>query len=618
MDHRFDIRGRTSPSLSRLVQALAFVAGCLGAGAAGAATTSVQLNVSGTGSLAAVGAGVDGVQDPELDGGIAALESEAAEANGSVESGGHWLNRSIAKAIGTGPTVSSSRRAKSNPELALTVDGLNFRQQRLANGGNQFSVEPPDQALCVGNGYVLESVNDVIEVFDTQGNAVSGVTDLNTFYGYAPAITRTASPLRFGPSITDPICHYDADTQRWFVVVLTLDRAGPTTTALSGRNHLDIAVSDTSSPLGSWRIYSLPVQNDGSQGTPVHANCPCIGDYPHIGADANALVLTTNEFPFSGGFNAAQIYVLPKRALAGGSASQVLLFDTSDNLFEGTPGFTVWPAISPAGSYASVGNGTAYLLSSQAVFADSGVDNRLRVWALTNTASLNGATPAVGLVTAATLVDAYAVPPPIVQRSGDYPQGQSQGRPEGLIDGNDSRMQQVSYANGKLWGALDTAVGVDGAQRVGIAYFALIPQWNGGSLAAKVAIQGKLALDANSLTRPALAVLPSGRGVIGFTVVGPDYFPGAGYAGLDAKIGAGDIHLAFAGLGPQDGFSEYGGRPRWGDYGAAATDGNAIWVASEYIGQTCTLAIYNATLGSCGGTRTSLGNWGTRISKLTP
>ena len=28
-------------------------------------------------------------------------------------------------------------------------------------------------------------------------------------------------------------------------------------------------------------------------------------------------------------------------------------------------------------------------------------------------------------------------------------------------------------------------------------------------------------------------------------------------------------------------------RPRWGDYGAAAVDGNSVWIASEYIGGAC-------------------------------
>jgi hypothetical protein len=87
----------------------------------------------------------------------------------------------------------------------------------------------------------------------------------------------------------------------------------------------------------------------------------------------------------------------------------------------------------------------------------------------------------------------------------------------------------------------------------------------------------------------------------------------------------GPIHVAAAGLGPADGFTSYKAfvgdppRTRWGDYGAAVTDGNTIWIASEWIGQTCTLEQYlTGAIGSCGGTRTSLGNWSTRISKLDP
>jgi hypothetical protein len=97
-----------------------------------------------------------------------------------------------------------------------------------------------------------------------------------------------------------------------------------------------------------------------------------------------------------------------------------------------------------------------------------------------------------------------------------------------------------------------------------------------------------------------------------------------------ARTRRSDIHVIAEGKGPQDGFTEYNAfassgtaRPRWGDYGAAvATSDNTIWVANEYIAQTCTLAQYypnapsTAGLGSCGGTRGTLGNWATRISAV--
>ena len=54
------------------------------------------------------------------------------------------------------PKVASSVLAAANPAVQLSLQGLNHRDQRLANGGNQFSLEPPDQALCVGNGFTVE------------------------------------------------------------------------------------------------------------------------------------------------------------------------------------------------------------------------------------------------------------------------------------------------------------------------------------------------------------------------------------------------------------------------------------------------------------------------------
>ena len=188
---------------------------------------------------------------------------------------------------------------------------------------------------------------------------------------------------------------------------------------------------------------------------------------------------------------------------------------------------------------------------------------------------------------------------------------------EGFLDSNDTRVQQVYAANGLLFTALDTAATVGGADRAGIAWFVLDPH------RAQVVNQGVLAAKDANITYPAVAVTASGRGVMAFTLVGPDAFPSAGYASIDAVRGAGDIHVAAAGQGPQDGFTEYHAfappfRPRWGDYGAAAADGRSVWLASEYIGQSCTFDEYVATGFTCGNTRTALANWGTRISRVTP
>jgi hypothetical protein len=108
-----------------------------------------------------------------------------------------------------------------------------------------------------------------------------------------------------------------------------------------------------------------------------------------------------------------------------------------------------------------------------------------------------------------------------------------------------------------------------------------------------------------------------------FTVVGTDYYPSAGYAAL-SNAGVGSVHIAAAGAGPEDGFSNYklfGNPPgtvreRWGDYGAAFPVGSNVWIASEFIDQSCTLSTYEQTNFRCGNTRTALANWSTRISEV--
>ncbi len=615
---------------SRLGVAVCAVLTGIGFPVAAYAAGPVQIVVQngGSGGAGSGDVGPDGVQADEVD--PATIGDDADSSSSDGLSGGAVTNRSIVVGSGTGPTVNGSARAKSNPEIALSFDAITFRQQRLANGGNQFSIEPPDQGLCAGNGYVLESVNDLIHVYDTAGNLLRTV-DLNSFYGYAAAINRTTGA--FGPETTDPSCLFDVDTQRWFHVILTLDRVG-TTSALAGTNHLDIAVSDSANPLGSWTIYRIPAQNNGTDGTPDHhcARGFCLGDYPHIGADASGFYVTTNEFSlFGSGFTGAQVYAMSKRALESGAASiAVFLFDTSDPSVtpDGIPGFTVWPAQSPDGT---LSGGTEFLLSSEAVFFGS--SDRIRLWSITNTFSLDTSSPAIALTSRYLPVAAYAIPPKSNQKPGDYPLGQclsdtvtncwrsflaapAPPQPLQKLDSNDSRMQQVYYANGKLWAALDTAITLDGVNKAGIEYFVLNPS------SGVVFQNGYVAVPGNNVTYPAVAATSSGRGVIAFTLVGDDHYPSAGYASLDAKVGAGPVHVAAEGVGPEDGFAAYKPlsgttRQRWGDYGAAAAVGDDLWIASEYIGQTCTLAQFMSSGFSCGGTRTSFGNWYTRISKLS-
>ena len=80
---------------------------------------------------------VSGVPD-EID---AAVNGGDADGNGADGAGIIGLNRSLAGTT-TGHGNPTSSKPKSNPVLDIHFQGLNFHDQRFANGGNQFSVEP--------------------------------------------------------------------------------------------------------------------------------------------------------------------------------------------------------------------------------------------------------------------------------------------------------------------------------------------------------------------------------------------------------------------------------------------------------------------------------------------
>jgi len=235
--------------------------------------------------------------------------------------------------------------------------------------------------------------------------------------------------------------------------------------------------------------------------------CPCLGDYPHIGADAYGFYITTNSYPWGpGDFDGAQIYAFSKSQLAAAAANVTMVHIDTTGLVTANspvaqvePGFTVWPAQSPGtDSFQLSAGGTEYFLSSNAGEEASGAafngsSTDLVVWTLINTSSLDTASPALSLGTKVLTVGQYGIPPKQKQPGSgtlattDTPQGYCINDTTTLLfngqtgcwrllfggqpahnevisrpDSNDTRMQQVMYANGKLWGALDTALNPDG------------------------------------------------------------------------------------------------------------------------------------------------------------
>jgi hypothetical protein len=469
---------------------------------------------------------------------------------------------------------------------AFGFDGMNAIDSGLVNG---FIVEPPDQGLCAGNGFVMEAINVSLAVYDpSSGALLAGPVAINTFFN-----------LDLAQFTSDPRCVFDTTTRRWFVTLLQID-IDPSTGNVTNHSHGLIAISSTSSPLSTFSIFAIDTTDDGTNGTQNHAGCPCFGDQPLIGADRNGFFYSTNEFSITaltgGGpvfANGAQVYAMSKKLLAGGQSPTVVHFGDIP-LTQGHLARSLQPALSALtgnGDIEKADRGVEYFVS-HLNFTHT-LDNRIAVWAISDTRTLKNATPHVELTNTIIKSEVYGDPPSATQKAGPNPFGASQvpPQPEGELDTGDTRMQQVFFADGLLWTGLTTIVQQGANQVSGAAFFVIRPDFDKDHVRAKIDNQGYISVANNNVLYPAIAVNQDGKGVVTFTVSGRDFFPSAAYARLREDSGAGKVHIIAAGAFPSDGFGMYppfsNGVGRWGDYSAAAVDeaGN-LWFATEYIPPT--------------------------------
>jgi hypothetical protein len=502
-------------------------------------------------------------------------------------------------------------------------DGQTHADQRFAGTGiyanTNFSTEPPDMGLCVGNGFVVQGVNASLRVFSTGGTPLTAPTALNQLFGATPAVNRTpGAEDPFGDFIGDVKCYYDPDVNRFFVSAFSLPLDPETGNFPEDESHVLLAVSATGNPTGAWNVYDLDTTNgDGSLAN--HPNCPCIADQPLIGADHYGFYISTNEYslvPFGVFFNGAQVYAFNKAQLAAGAGGTLtgVHFEGID-LAEGQA-YTIQPATTPAGGAYDLSNGgTAYALS--ALDFNATLDNRIAVWALTGTSTLgttNQLVPSVKVLDS----QVYGQPPDAEQKDGPTPLRDAEAAGlEGvksvehleLLAGNDDRMQEVKFADGLLWGNVNTVVkNANGNVNVGIAWFAVDPSISAGAVDGAIAHQGYVAVNRANALYGAIAANNDGDVAMGFTLSGTEYYPSAAWVNLTGGT-ASAVHVSAAGQLPEDGFTGYvveggDGTARWGDYHAATADeAGRLWMSVEYIPDA---------------PRTLFANWGTHITVVTP
>ncbi len=154
--------------------------------------------------------------------------------------------------------------------VQLTAAGVNARESGCG-------CSPPDPDIAAGPDYVVGTVNTAIAFYNKSDGSRLSLQPLRTFF----------APISPGATLSDPVVAYDELSGRFFVGILDIGFS-------SQRSFFDLAVSNTSNPLdGFTEMHKVETTETLGDGDPVWS------DYPKIGFNAGAFVVTLNMDLFS-------------------------------------------------------------------------------------------------------------------------------------------------------------------------------------------------------------------------------------------------------------------------------------------------------------------------------
>ncbi len=182
----------------------------------------------------------------------------------------------------------------------LSEGRVNLGNNSRFPGISATSLEPPDPDLAVGPNHIVEVVNSNIAFFTKTGTKL--------FEQPGQQFFQSISPEAFD---FDPKVIYDQIAKRFVVLDLGLKDEAST-----GTSSFLIAVSNTSDPTGTWKLFKV----DNKQ--TVGANSYWL-DYPGLGYNKDMICMSGNMFAMTGssGFNGVQIMAFDKATLYGGTAT---------------------------------------------------------------------------------------------------------------------------------------------------------------------------------------------------------------------------------------------------------------------------------------------------------
>ncbi|MGH3406155.1 MAG: hypothetical protein ACRDRJ_27180 [Streptosporangiaceae bacterium] len=518
-------------------------------------------------------------------------------------------------------------------------------------------IEPADQGLCAGNGYVVEDNNlGEILIFNTRLNRISAVIPLDTLMGLTS---------RGWSSGGDIMCQYDYSNGGHFIFTefasaSTEASGGPFSGCFAGVANTcfeGIAVTKGSNPFGPYNVYFPNANyNPAEPGAPFLLN-----DFTKIAVTRDALerglpVTLPNgkADPF---FNVA-IENMGTLATPDGTCA-------SDNRFH-RAGITCWFSVIPTmppdpAQFDNSHGGSGFMLDNLDYYGQG--DNRIAVFDWTGLSALNSfGCVACGLVHFGGQLFSGVNPyfgegVGASQKAGPIPLGDECGAaglstgtnppascPEGPIATNGDNFTQASQAQGQLWGALSTETAQSFAGETtpeahqSAAFYVVGTRSFDRSGVFTLTSQGYVSPAHEDLAFPVIAAPDHGPAALFFTLTGNGgptgadnggFFPSTAFGRLPAgadNLQGSKVSVVDLGQSPEDGFGEYQGfpgatGPRWGDYSAGVYDplSNKIFFSTNYIQfPNCAPPQFTLTLATCGGTRDAMANWGTSVNSVTP
>jgi hypothetical protein len=445
---------------------------------------------------------------------------------------------------------------------------------------------PPDIDMAAGPNHLIAVVNVAFEIYDKQGNSLTGGP-----IGFASFFAGT--PGCSAASTFDPDVVYDPVADRF---VIGVDGGG---------TDFCVAATQTGDPTGAWNRYGFPTNVNGA-----------FFDFPHMGVGQEAIFMGSNQF---GGFLPygfeGRVFAMDKVAMYSGAALTVVTRELAPPGMEGPLNVKLDGTPQPSQQQPT---GTPFYIMSE--FFDGKVHSVYSwqdpfgadIWALEGDVDLAAAS---------------GVPCPAFSC---FPISWPQKGSVEILAGNDYRGQETEYRNGYLWTTQTISCNPGKGTRNCVRWAQIdptqvtpAPDQTAFPLAAGTngVIQASVfGSDWDYRSFPSIAANKCDDMAVGYSYSkapgksGGTWYPSIYVTGRQSSDSLGQVggeRLLKKGDAAYSSFQDNGGNfpERWGDYTGMTLDpnGTTFWYAGQYSAGEPAVSVISGN---------DLANWGTYVGSF--